>query len=172
MKAPPALKHGYSFPRKNKRNPRVANLTAEQRKKRCSTPLFLKSLPLQRLPGAGRGPGALIHGPPLPTKAPPALKHGYSFPRKNKRNSRVANLTAEQRKKRCSTPLFLKSFPLQRLPGAGRAGVGLRERVRQDTLTLRMQPQRGMPGLSACEQRAKQRVEGVPLRAPTFGPAG
>ena len=42
------------------------------------------------------------------------------------------------------------SFPLKRRPGECRDGVGLRERVRKDTLTLRMQPTRGTPEPSAC----------------------
>ncbi len=252
---------------------------------------------------AAREPGALIRGPPLATKASPALQHGPPFPRKNKRNSRVVQAVPPPQKPLLHSPfpeissfvpvfrrrpgarsvdtrptfaheslsgvetrvffpqekqkkltrckphgrtvqktLLHSPFPeilsfattARRRPGArsvdtrptfaneslsgvatrvffpkekqkkltrckphGRTAQktllhspfpeissfvpvfrrrrktgGLRERVRQDTLTLRMQPQRGMPGLSACEERAKQRVEGVPLRAPTFGPAG
>ena len=95
-----------------------------------------------------------------------------SFPKKKqKKLTRCASRAPPPQKPLLHSPFpeissFVPVFRRRRKTG------GLRERVRQDTLTLRMQPQRGMPGLSACEERAKQRVEGVPLRAPTFGPAG
>ena len=91
----------------------------------------------------------MIQGSSNTNKKHPALSHTFSEHGRRIRQSPL------------STPPYLEIFPLTRRPGAGRDGVGLRERVRKDTLTLRLQPPRGKPERSTLCLPSPQTAEGI-----------
>ena len=86
----------------------------------------------------------------MQAEALPRFEQGFILRKqKHARTIRFPKTGAEESRSPQTTPLIFSSLPLSLFSGKGRKTVGLRERVRQDTLTLRKQPLRRKPERSA-----------------------